>query len=319
MPDAYPPIVPVRTRGEAASDAGRVHDHNEDAFAFFEDDTSAIALVADGIGHHRSGENAATRIVDACASLYRGRGASVLDALAETWWVGEHGTGSPGARVRPFSTLPIAERVELREHVRRLLEHRVPEAMGDIAVLEAEKESLLGIPKRVLERANADVMRRIERDRAWSGLGAACVCVIFAAGHASIAHAGDCRVYRVRGSSIEALTKDHTLQNEYAKLPPELRTELTQEEIAALHPNVLTRGIGFQDKVDIDMSTLALEPGDLFLLATNGFWQAFSEMELLTTLRSRRTGAAAYLVDRGKRSRPAHPGDNLTAVVVEIV
>lgn len=319
MPDPHPPIVPVRVRGAGATHEGPQRDHNEDAFAFFEDATSAIAVVADGMGHARSGDHAAAKIVDACANIFRGRGATVLDELAETWWIGEHGIGSPGARVRPFSTLPIAERVELRERVRRLLEHRVPEAMGDVAVLEAERESLLAIPTRVLERANADVHRLVERDRSWAGLGAAGACVLFAAGSASIAHAGDCRVSLVRGASIEALTTEHTLRNELDTLPAGQRPDLTPEEIEQLPSNVITRVIGLDDKVQLDTRTVPLERGDLFLLATDGFWRAFSEMELLTTLRARGSGAAAYLVERGSRQRPNHPGDNLTAVVVEIL
>ncbi len=316
MPDPFPPIAPVRVRGAGATHPGPSRDHNEDAFGFFEDATSALAIVADGTG----GAGPAGRIVDTCKTIFRGRSATMLDDLAETWWLGEHGAGSPGARVRPFSTLPISERVELRERVRRLLEHRVPEAMGDVAVLEAEKQSLLAIPARTLARANAELYRLAEKDRARDGsLGGSAACVIFAAGCASIAHVGDCRVSRVRGESIEALTTEHNLQNEYHRLPPDRRPDLTDEELAALPPNVLTRVLGFQDKADVDTCSVPVETGDLFLLATDGFWRAFSEMELLTTLRSRRTGAAAYLVARGARGRPEHPGDDLTAVVVEVL
>lgn len=319
MPDPHPPIVPVRVRGAGATSEGPQRNRNEDAFAFFEDETSAIAVVADGMGHARSGDHAAAKIVDACAAIFRGRSATVLDELAETWWVGEHGAGAPGARVRPFSTLPIAERVELRSRVRSLLEHRVPEAMGDIAVLEAERESLLAVPMRVLQRANADVHRLVERDPSWAGVGAAGACVLFAAGCASIAHAGDCRVSRVRGASIEALTAEHTLRNELEKLPAGQRPDLTPEEIEQLPSNVITRVIGMDEKVQLDTRTVPVERGDLFVLATDGFWRAISEMELLTTVRARRTGAAAYLVERGSRHWPDHPGDNLTAVVVEIL
>jgi len=312
--------MPVRVRGAGATHTGPRREHNEDAFAFFDDATAAIAIVADGMCGGRSGYEAAKRTIDACASIFRGRSATVLDDLAETWWLGEHGAGSPGARVRPFSTLPIAERVELRDHVRRLLERRVPEAMGDVAVLEAEKESLLGIPRRTLERANADIHRLIEKERGrWDGLAAASACVLFGAGRASIAHAGDCRVCRVRAGSIEALTREHTLRNEYETMPAEQRPDLTDEELALLPGNVLTRALGLRDQVEVETTSVPVETGDLFLVATDGFWRAFSEMELLTTLRARRTEAASYLVDRGKRDRPDHPGDNLTAVVVEIL
>ena len=321
MPDPFPPIAPVRVRAAGVTHEGPGRDHNEDAFGVFEDATSAIAIVADGVGRTRPGEPAARRIVDICKDIFRGRSATVLDDLAETWWVGEHGAGSPGARVRPFSTLPIAERVGLRDNVRRLLDHRVPEAMGDVAVLEAEKESLLGLPARTLARANAELHRRAEKDRSTGALGGAAACAIFAAGCASIAHVGDARVYRMRDGALEALTTDHTLVNEYARLRPTLERDLTDEEIAHIPTNVLSRVIGYQDKVDLDTTSVPVTPGDVFLLATNGFWRAFSETELLVTLRSRGTGAAAYLVERGARRppEPGAPGDDLTAVVVEVL
>jgi serine/threonine protein phosphatase PrpC len=319
VPDPFPPLMPVRVRGKGASEQGPRRKRNEDAFGFFEDATSAIAIVADGMG--ATGKHVADHTVETCSSIFAGRGASVLDDLAEVWWRGEHGeTQRGGPRVRPFSTLPIAERVELRERVRLLLEQRVPEALGDIAVLEAEKKSLLGIPERVLHRVNGDLYRFVEADRVRrSGLGAAAACVLFGAGHAAIAHVGDCRVSHVRGSSIERLTLDHTFQNELERLSAEERPDLTPEELERVPDDVLTRLLGMRDKVDVDVRVVPIEKGDLFLLATDGFWRGFSEMELLTALTARKTEAAAYLIDRARRGATGHSGDNLTAMVVEVL
>jgi serine/threonine protein phosphatase PrpC len=323
--DPFPLVEPVRVRGTGATHAGPRREHDGDAFGFFEDSNAALAVVADGVGS--AGDEASRRVIETCSNMFRGRRATILDDLAETWWRNEHGEPRRGdARVRPFSTLPIAERVELRERVRLLLDRRVPETMGDVAVLEAETQMLLGIGAQALARVNGDIHRLVERERArWHDVGACAACVTFAAGRVSIAHVGDCRVSRVRGASIELLTTDHTLHHDATQLPPEQRP--TPEELERVAPNVLqnilTRLLGAKDKVQVDELTAPLEAGDLFLVATDGLWQAFSETELLTALRSRRTAAAAYLIERAPRHRPGqpgeHPGDNLTAVVVEVV
>jgi serine/threonine protein phosphatase PrpC len=310
----YPPIKRVDVRGAGASHEGPHRKHNEDAFAFVEDDLAALAVVADGT--IRSGRNAADLVVETCVEMFRGRSTSVLDDLAEIWWVGEHGDGRSGSsRARPYTTLPIADRVGLRERVSAVLARRVPDSMGDVAVLEAETRSLLAIPARALERANASIYRRSEQNRAgWRGHAAAAICAVFAAGQVSIAHLGNCRAYLVRGSSIEPLTEEHTLRNEYAMTRP----ELTEAELDELPPNVIVRAVGMSDVAKLETRTLPLERKDTILLASDGLWKATSSAEILDAVRAHHAGAAAYLVRRGMNVRPDHPGDNLTVVVVEI-
>jgi serine/threonine protein phosphatase PrpC len=317
MPEPVPPIAPVKIRSAGASHEGRGRTFNEDAFAVFDDKTTAIAIVADGTGATRSGRDAADLAVDTCARIYRGRGASVLDDLAETWWKGEHGAEQAGrTRARPYSALPIADRVQLRDRVRFLLEQRVPDTLGDVAVLEEETRSLLEIPRCALERTNAAIHRLAENDQRWRGHGAEAACAIFAAGRVSIAHVGCCRVSRIRRGAIEALTEEHTLAYEHRQG----KLDMTPEQLAEVPANVVTRVLGLQDRVEPAAHVAPLERGDVFLLATDGLWQAFTPRELVAAVRAHGTGAAAHLVERGRKGHPGADGtDNLTLVVVEIV
>jgi len=311
-------MAAARVRSAGASHEGPARSHNEDAFGIVEDATAALVVVADGLGASQSGRNASDLTVETCLSSFRDRSAAPLDELAEIWWRAEHSEGGRAPR-RPYTTLPIADRAGLRDRVRLLLEQRVPDALGDVAVLEGEARVVLGIPARALERANAAIFRRAEApdtSRQWRGHGAAAVCVIFAAGQASIAHVGDCRVSLIRRGSIEALTKEHTLVNDYANVTPALT--LTPEQIAEVPTNVITRMIGMMDKVKVDTHVLPIESGDALVLASDGLWRAYSPEEIRAAVRAHGVGAAAELVKRGTVARPDHPGDNLTAVVVEI-
>src|SRR5262245_18627931 len=143
----FPRPKDMRVRAKGATHAGPRGNDNEDAFGFVAEDGAALAVVADGVGEHISGRRAADITVETCAELFRGRSTSILDELAEVWWLGEHGDDAVGTRPRPYSTLPIADRVALRDRVGRILKERNPDSMGDVAVLEAETQSLLAIPQ----------------------------------------------------------------------------------------------------------------------------------------------------------------------------
>lgn len=317
MATSFPPIQPTRVRAAGASHEGPRRKSNEDVWSFLEDEMAALAVVADGMGGNGSGRKAADLTVETCARIFRGRSTTVLDDLAEVWWLAEHGDGKgSAARARPYSSLPIADRVQLRDRVSLVLEQRAPDSMGDVAVLEAETRLLLAIPQHALDRANAEVHRLGLAKLEWRDHRAEALCAIFAAGHVSFAHAGTCRLSLVRGDSIEALTTEHTLQNCYMDVPNQ---ELSPEQIAALPANVVVRAIGMADTIKTDLRSVPVQPGDTFVLSSDGVWRTFSESEILGAVRAHGIGAAAYLIRLGMRERPGHSGDNLAAVVVQIV
>jgi serine/threonine protein phosphatase PrpC len=312
----FPTIERVRVRGGGASHEGPRAAQNVNAFAFIEDDGAALAIVAGGIGTATSGRNAADLTIATASEIFRGLRSSVLDDLAEVWWFGEHGDGKSGPRARPYTSLPIADRVGLRDRVRVVLAERVPESMGDVAVLEAEARSVLAIPERALERANVSIYRRSEQNRpGWRGSGASAVCAVFASKHASIAHVGDCRAYHVRGGTIETLTTEHTLQNEMA------RGQLAgvAGDVANVPANVIVRALGLRDTIEIDTRAIPIEAGDVFVLASDGVWRALSPDELRDLVSKHGGVAARALLERARAARPEHRDGNPTAVVVEVL
>jgi protein phosphatase len=145
-------------------------------------------------------------------------------------------------------------------------------------------------------------------------MGAATVSAIFAAGQASIAHVGDCRVARIRAGSIEALTTEHSLENDYIKARP----SITPEELASLPQNIIVRALGMRDSVEVDTLSVKVETGDVFLLMSDGIWRGFPAKELVSEIAARGTDAAAHLVERGAVGQSDQFSDNLTIVVVQI-
>ena len=77
-----------------------------------------------------------------------------------------------------------------------------------------------------------------------------------------IAHVGDSRCYRIRGGTIEQLTRDHSMINEALRLNPDLSEEILKQ----LPSNVVTRALGTKEDVQPDVATETILPGDLSLI-----------------------------------------------------
>jgi sulfur transfer complex TusBCD TusB component (DsrH family) len=131
---------------------------------------------------------------------------------------------------------------------------------------------------------------------------------------ATIGHVGDSRIYRFTpdGRIIQE-TLDHSIVAE------EVRAGRMTEEQAASHPsrNIISRALGAEPSVEVDLKTIMIEPGTSFLLCSDGITRHISDDEMFAVLRTdgQATSACARLKDlcyeRGAE-------DNLTAVVVHV-
>jgi serine/threonine protein phosphatase PrpC len=97
-------------------------------------------------------------------------------------------------------------------------------------------------------------------------MGTTIVVVFFVNGGAYVGHVGDSRVYRQRNGKLTQLTEDHSLLNDYIKMK-----NLTPEEIEAFpHKNVIVRALGMKETVQVDVYHEVPEPGDIYLLCSDG-------------------------------------------------
>ncbi len=133
--------------------------------------------------------------------------------------------------------------------------------------------------------------------------------------HRGIAHAiwaGDSRLYRLRGGSLQQLTDDHSLVGELARLG-----ELTEDE-AENHPsaNVITRAVGVSDDLDLQMRQVELQPGDRFLLCSDGLFKDVQRGEVQENLAM---PSLEQALDKMMKLALRRGGtDNVTAIVVQL-
>ena len=169
----------------------------------------------------------------------------------------------------------------------------------------------------LVQEANARIYRRSREDPAAAGMGSTITVALVdgTAGAVSLAHVGDSRAYLLRGGSLEQLTADHSLVAELVR-----SGRLTEEE-AENHPqrSVITRVLGTDPDVDVDTLTVLAEPGDLFLLCSDGLTAMLRDEDILQVLEAEDGDpdqAARALVDAANR---AGGDDNITVVAFELV
>jgi protein phosphatase len=175
---------------------------------------------------------------------------------------------------------------------------------------EEENRLLTGI--RV---ANRQIYERSTRSREYHGMGTTVVGAMFSARRRRIyiGHVGDSRAYRVRDHKIAQLTRDHSLINDYLLAMP----DLTEEQRSELPKNVITRALGMQDQVVVDLSHDIPQPGDVYLLCSDGLSGMVSDEEINDIISSTPDVKAACqkLIDRANEQGGE---DNVTAVLVRI-
>jgi protein phosphatase len=133
-----------------------------------------------------------------------------------------------------------------------------------------------------IQVANSRIFQASLKNNEHQGMGTTAVGIYLVDNYREchIAHVGDSRCYRLRDNAIELLTTDHSLVNDYLRAAP----ELSEEQLAELPRNVITRALGMQDSVVVDVQTQKLEVNDIFLLCSDGLNSMLSDDEILETL-----------------------------------
>jgi serine/threonine protein phosphatase PrpC len=121
--------------------------------------------------------------------------------------------------------------------------------------------------------ANEAIFSRSQRSEKLSGMGTTLVALLAEERNAWMLNVGDSRGYRLRDSKLEQITIDHSLVEEQMRLG-----QMSQEEaLRSPLKNVITRALGTQSLVTPDIFELETEPGDLFLLCTDGMTRELSD------------------------------------------
>lgn len=157
--------------------------------------------------------------------------------------MGGHNAGEVASRVAVDTVIDIFEQTDPAQRL----------DLGDLSV-------------EAVQLANKAIFQRSSDDPDCSGMGTTLVMASFEDGHLTVAHVGDSRLYRFRGGKLELLTTDHSLVQEMVD-----SGYLTAEEASrSAKKNMITRALGVEADVAVDIQRQESQAGDLFLLCSDG-------------------------------------------------
>ena len=183
-----------------------------------------------------------------------------------------------------------------------------------VAARRATGEEPAEILRAAAIEANMRVLEAQRQDRALSGMGSTLTALLFLDRSYFIAHVGDSRAYRLRDGILEQLTRDHSLVWHLYENGVLAKTELSR------HPqkNLITRSIGSNPQVEVDIETGESHSGDIYLLCSDGLTDGISDegiREALFAAQKTPQEIADGLVDAANL---AGGPDNITVVVVRL-
>jgi serine/threonine protein phosphatase PrpC len=184
------------------------------------------------------------------------------------------------------------------------------------AVGRAEPEGRTGRERVVglIEEANRSVYERAASDESVSGMGTTMTVAVVEDDQVWIGHVGDSRAYLLRDGALEQVTDDHSLVAEL------VRSGRLSPDEADSHPHrsVITRVLGTDPEVAVDVMAVPTRPGDVFMLCSDGLYSMVGDAAILGFLEGNRSdldAAALVLVDS---ANAAGGEDNITVVLFEV-
>ncbi|MDM7949047.1 Stp1/IreP family PP2C-type Ser/Thr phosphatase [Hydrogenophaga sp.] len=131
-----------------------------------------------------------------------------------------------------------------------------------------------------IDNANRSIFNAANSNPLYAGMGTTLVMGVFQGTRTLIGHVGDSRCYRLRQGSLVQLTRDHSLLQE------QIDAGLISPEQAqyATHKNLVTRALGVEDTVLLEVSEYRAEEGDIYLLCSDGLTDMMTDERIAAIL-----------------------------------
>lgn len=168
-----------------------------------------------------------------------------------------------------------------------------------------------------IHRANTAVYSTAEKNKSLSGMGTTVVGMYFNEGKIYVGHVGDSRVYVARRGQLWQVTRDHSLVNEKLKAGIITREQMKKDRSR----NVITRSVGFESSVLVDVYQREVNPGELYLACSDGLSGMVEDAEMISIIDQHAWDGDNLdnLVNAMIEKANQHGGDdNITCVVARV-
>ena len=169
-----------------------------------------------------------------------------------------------------------------------------------------------------IKAANAAIHKRAAEDPALEGMGTTTTSLLFLKDSLVIGHVGDSRCYFFRPNALWQVTRDHSLVQEKLRAGLITRAQLKTDRMK----NVITRSVGYEAIVDVELYDMPIQPGDVFLICSDGLSGMLDDQEMLATVQkcviegNDPKRAVDALVDGANENGG---DDNVTVVIIKVL
>lgn len=164
-------------------------------------------------------------------------------------------------------------------------------------------------------RANKIINQTAQSQPQCEGMGTTLVACLFYDNHASIAHVGDSRLYRLRANKLEQITMDHSLLQELVD-----RGFYSPEEAQrSTNRNYVTRALGVESTVDVEVQEIEVQRGDYFLLCSDGLPDMVEDEDIHLTISTFDSDVETIGEQLIKLTNDNGGRDNVSVVLVHVV
>lgn len=197
--------------------------------------------------------------------------------------------------------------------------HEILNGLAKIQRGQIDENSGLSLESEVIKKSiilvNSEIYNTAQTDQQCQGMGTTIIVVLFHNNKCTIGHVGDSRVYRKRGESFAQITKDHSLIQELID-----RGLYSPEEAVKHAPkNLVTRAMGIDSKVEVDIGEENVQPGDIYMLCSDGLNDMVVDEEIHLTL-SKDSANLVQAADELVRLANSKGGkDNISIILVKVL
>ena len=198
-----------------------------------------------------------------------------------------------------------------------LVAAEITQAMQDNVQTWPEKSALLPeshMLKNAIQKVNAAIYQVSQDEPQCAGMGTTLVAGVFTNNKLVVGHIGDSRMYRLRDGALVQLTEDHSLVQE------QINAGLITKEQAqtSSNKNLVTRALGIEPEVELELQELDVEAGDFYLLCSDGLSDMVSDAEIAETLREA-NGNITHAANRLVHLANEHGGVDNISVMLAII
>jgi PPM family protein phosphatase len=196
----------------------------------------------------------------------------------------------------------------------RMAVAKVIEVMRSQHHLARDFETLCGLLKSAVEQANRAIFDSAHEHVQYQGMGTTIVACAASSDRFAVASVGDSRLYRYRGGELTQITRDHSLIQElvdhghYSK----------EEALQLISKNIVTRALGVETRVQVDITTIDAKAGDVLLLCSDGLTDMLDDAGIKKILDRSRGNVAAASIQLVAEANTNGGRDNVSVILARV-